>query len=497
MKSTPEIYRKATIAALLYMVSWGLIISIFPLKPFWRDEWCMLYNIKFKDADQLWGKLDFTQQFPRVYLQIVKAFTSAFDYSYQSLRLQSFLVGAAALGLTWRLARRLFTDKPERYLFILVIAGNPMFIDYLGQVKHYEMEMLMGLVALWQYVEILQPAAPSNKVRKGALYLSLVAAPFFSYTYPIAIAPALLLITLAAMQKNGLLRQRRGEAMLFIAVSVVSCAAFYYFDAAEVLKDTNMHNFWFERVDYINGGIQKRSINTWKFFAKTGAGALFEVVFGIACLAATISAALRVTLKRKSLPAPTRYMLQYALLLVGALIGLYMLDKIPLGQAKFTIFAAPALSLILAHGLKHWTGTSKKRAPGIITGILFAAMAGNILTAFLQIFTSDDYRLKLKTYHANVRAIELAKKDHIPIVVTPAIGLPDDITVPVPYLSMPDAAGILKTYPDYHEKDGITIVATGKNPNKEEVMHSFPEGAKSVVLADGTNVQVISQEEEH
>lgn len=454
----------------------------------------MLYNIKFKNADQLWGKLDYTQQFPRVYLQIVKAFTSIFDYSYQSLRLQSFLVGAAALGLIWHLARRLFDDKPERYLFILVIAGNPMFIDYLGQVKHYEMEMLMGLLALWQYLEILQPTTPTKKTRSAALYLSLLAAPFFSYTYPIAIAPALAIIISACTQKNGLLRDRRGEALLLVAVSAVACASFYLLDVAKVMTDSNMHNFWFQRPDYLNGGFEKRTINTWKFFAKTGAGALFEVVFGIACLVATASATLRVTLKSNSLPATTRYMLQYALLLVGALIGLYMLDKIPLGQAKFTIFAAPALSLILAYAIKHWAETYKKRAPGILTAILFAAMAGNILTAFLQIFTSDDYRLKLKTYHANVRAIELAKENHIPIVVTPAIGLPDDITVPVPYLSMPDAAGILRTYPGYHEKDSIEIVATSKNPGKDEVNRSFPPGAKNVVFSDGVNIQVAGRD---
>lgn len=451
----------------------------------------MLANIKFKNAAELWGPLDFTQQFPRVYLQIVKVITSTFNYSYAAVRFQSFVVGAAAVGLTWHLASRIFEDKPHRYLFILVVAGNPMFIDYMGQVKHYEMEMLMGLVALWQFLEILEPRDTNNRGKSLLLIASVIAAPFFSYTYPIAAAPALALLSLSAIRRDKLTLQRRIRTFSLVALSAVAISVFYITDAVRVTHDNNMHNFWFFKPDYINGGFQKRTTNTWLFFAKTGAGAIFEYVFGIATIAATISAIRHLLRNSDWLQRTTKLLLVYALLLIGGLIALYFLDKIPLGQAKFTIFAAPALSLVLATALGHWLDTGTKRAPQIITAILFAAMAGNILTAFLQLFTSDDYRLKLDIYRANTHVLELAKKEHIPIIVTPEIGRPDDITVPVPYLSMPDAAGILRTYPAYHDKDSITIIAIKRDATQAEMVAALPANTAKFILSNGKEVKII------
>jgi len=490
MKISPRAYRSVTIAALLYMVCWGAILALFPLKPFWRDEWCMLANIKFKSASELWGPLDFTQQFPRVYLQIVKAITSAFNYSYASVRFQSFIVGAAAIALTWHIARRIFEDKPERYLFVLVIAGNPMFIDYMGQVKHYEMEMLMGLVAIWQLLEALhlRSASPGRVV---LLFASFIVAPFFSYTYPIAVAPALALLCFSALAGGGIPTQRRILTLSLVAVSTLAIAIFYLLDAAQVMRDSNMHNFWFFKPDYINGGFQKRTTNTWLFFAKTGAGAVFEYVFGIATVAATIAAIWHLAKRSSWLQDTRKTLLVYSLLLIAGLIALYFLDKIPLGQAKFTIFAAPALSLVLATAIGRWVDSNGKRAPRVITAILFAAMAGNILTAFLQLFTSDDYRLKLEIYRANTKALEVARQEHFPIIVTPEIGRPDDITVPVPYLSMPDAAGILKTYPAYHEKDSIAIIPIKRDPAPADVIAALPPNTVKYILSNGKEIKIM------
>jgi len=451
----------------------------------------MLANIKFKSAADLWGPLDFTQQFPRVYLQVVKAITSAFNYSYAGIRFQSFVVGAAAVWLTWHIARRIFEDKPERYLFVLVIAGNPMFIDYMGQVKHYEMEMLMGLVALWQFVEVLQLREQYNIARLSILFASVIIAPFFSYTYPIAVAPVLALLAFSALGSQRMPMQRRILILSILALSAMSIAVFYIFDAAQVMQDTNMHNFWFFKPDYINGGFQKRATNTWLFFAKTGAGAVFEYVFGVATIIATIASIRHLAKKSEWLQGTNKSLLVYSLLLVAGLICLYFLDKIPLGQAKFTIFAAPALSLILATAMGRWLESNDGRAPRIVTTVLFAAMAGNILTAFLQVFTSDDYRWKLQIYQANTKALELAQKEHLPIIVTPEIGRPDDITVPVPYLSMPDAAGILRTYPAYHQREGTLIIAVKRDPSPSEIEAALPPNTAKYILSNGKEIRVV------
>lgn len=56
-------------ATLLVFFLYGLLITCFPLLPFWIDEWLLLDNLKFKSQARLWGALEHTQQFPRVYLQ--------------------------------------------------------------------------------------------------------------------------------------------------------------------------------------------------------------------------------------------------------------------------------------------------------------------------------------------------------------------------------------------------------------------------------------------
>lgn len=462
---------------------------MFPLKPFWRDEWCMLHNLKFKTPAELWGPLDFTQQFPRVYLQLMKAITSAFDYSYPSLRVPSFAVGTAALLLAWHLGRRIFGEQPGRYLFALVVAGNPMFIDYYGQVKHYEMEMLMSLVALWQYLELLKPAQTQPASRFAVLLFTLALAPFFSYTYPIAIAPAYILLRLQMMNQKRL--DPRVAAAL--AVSLTALFAFYFLDVRQLLQDANMHAFWHHHADYWQAGPLRKATNIFRLFAKTGAGIVFEIVFGIAGTLSFVFSLARL-LRNDSVGTPTqKNAVSYALLLVMLVIVLFLAGKIPLGQAKFSAFAAPALGIVLAFTLDRLANMSKThRLAAGIRGLLFLALAGNILTAFLQVFTSPDYKTKLRIYHATDKALHIARSNGLPILVSPRIGLPDDITEPVTYLTMPDAAGILRTYPAWHQSDSVHVVAIGKNDDAPGNIQRMLPGIKQAMVIDGEQYQVIT-----
>ena len=93
----------ATIATLSFIIAWGAVMVFAQVKPFWIDEARVIYNLKFKNAAMLWGQLDYLQQFPRVYLQLVKLFTATFDYSYTSLRIPSFIVGTLLILFSYLL----------------------------------------------------------------------------------------------------------------------------------------------------------------------------------------------------------------------------------------------------------------------------------------------------------------------------------------------------------------------------------------------------------
>src|SRR5687768_15935224 len=113
-----DIVIKGVLALLL---TWGLSLVLFKIRPFWHDEWRLIYNLKFKSHQQLWGTLDYTQQFPRLYLQLTKAFTALFNYNYFSLRFPAFFLGAANVFLCWSLMKRAYGNSiTERYLLVLM-----------------------------------------------------------------------------------------------------------------------------------------------------------------------------------------------------------------------------------------------------------------------------------------------------------------------------------------------------------------------------------------
>src|ERR1043166_2402331 len=98
--------RTVAVVTLCLFVLYGILITCIPILPFWIDEWLLIDNLKFKSPGQLWYHLERTQQFPRVYLEIIKAFSAACDYSYTSLRLPSFLAHFFGLVILYRLSAR-------------------------------------------------------------------------------------------------------------------------------------------------------------------------------------------------------------------------------------------------------------------------------------------------------------------------------------------------------------------------------------------------------
>jgi 4-amino-4-deoxy-L-arabinose transferase-like glycosyltransferase len=113
----------------------------------------VVYYLQFKTktGKDLFGQLHFLQQFPRVYLALFKAFTAAFNYSYVSLRLPSFLVSLATIMLSYDVTRKLF-DKLSftRYLFMMILASSFTFVKYFVEVKQYPMDILLSVLAVWQ-----------------------------------------------------------------------------------------------------------------------------------------------------------------------------------------------------------------------------------------------------------------------------------------------------------------------------------------------------------
>ena len=260
-KNPGQLMRKITLATLVFTVCIGAVLVLVQIKPFWVDEWFIIDSLKTKDVTGIFGQLDFMQQFPRVYLALIKVFTSFFNYSYFSLRLPSYLVSVSSFTYT----------------------------EYFVEMKQYPMDIFMSVAALWQLSELLQLKEDNavNISRYVFLCAGFLIVPFFSYTYLIAIAPAYFVIFL---QTISILKSDRPGAVKrrilvmqwgAILISVSGVFLFYLLDAKQLATDKIMYDRWSFLI--INEGNKLYSFFTsfYTLFSQTGNGLVFESLFGI------------------------------------------------------------------------------------------------------------------------------------------------------------------------------------------------------------------------
>lgn len=190
-------------------------------KAFWLDEWFIISTIKFRNADTFWyGSLDYYQAFPRLYLYVIKVFSSIFDYSTLSLRAIPFFVQIAAFLLYFKVIKKYFKWPP-----VFICLGSLLFISlqtsvvYFSQIKHYSIEILMSAVAVYQFYTF-----GSKKIN----YLFFFIGPLISLTYPVTIAP-LFLYEFFNIVFFGKFKIKK-DFILACCVFLSSCAISYFMD---------------------------------------------------------------------------------------------------------------------------------------------------------------------------------------------------------------------------------------------------------------------------
>lgn len=472
------------------MLLWGAAMACFEIKPFWHDEWRLIYNLKFKTHTTLWGDLFYTQQFPRVYLQLLKYFTEAFHYNYFSLRVPAFLVAVASVFLCWYLMNRIFyKDSPVKFLFVLILLSSNTFIEYFVQTKHYEMEIFMSLVALWQCLEIIYWDKKCS-LRFLSISVSLLVAPFFSYTYPIAIAPFFIIVL---FQFFTIKNPNRYLLFFPVLASLCGIALFYYIDVAQLMADEEMKLFWKFRMMSEGGGWLKTFEKLWGFFAKVGAGFVFEIVFGVLGIYAFYWNVRRSICKRSAAFSASHLIICYAIGVIIVSIFLFLFGKLPLGEPKFNCFAVPALALLIVKTLEAYLQKEATRKYAVfIAVVIYLAVIGNIFSSMINTFTLPEYAKRMTIYHATEKAIATAQKNKLPILVTVNVAFPDDLNSYMPGMEIMSAASVLKTFPAYDVQQAIPVYSIEKMATAHLTADSLH--LPSYIAGDGEHYRLISKE---
>lgn len=475
-----------TLGLLSLIFIWGLSMICFEIKPFWIDEWRLIANIKFKSHEALWGKLDFTQQFPRVFLQIIKWFTHSLNYSYFSLRFPSFFISVGSMLLLIQLMKKIYIKSTStRYLFVLIFISAQTFTDYLVQMKHYEMELLLSLVAIGQCY-LMQRLVSANSFSSSTyllLCLSFAIAPFFSYTYPIAVSPIFVLIVFSiGTSKNKLSPVQLLKLVFPMILAAFSIFVLYQIDVAQLMKDEEMHRYWSYQMIQGNSSLLSIIEKIWGLFAKVGSGLLFEIIFGILGITAFLYHIIYKVKKEKNV------LLNYACVLLIVVLILFFAGKIPMSEPKFNAFTVPAISILIIQLLQDGLKNKKiKKLSQSLLIILVLGLTGNIVSTILNTFTDKNYSKRMAIYHHTNQAIELAQKQHMPILITPNVGFPDDLVHFAPNLSKLPPSWVLRTFPSFSVKNSINVI------DIENLDHYiFPKTEKAIV-GDGLNFKIINQ----
>ncbi len=467
----------------------------FEIRPFWVDEWFFMYNLKTKSAAALMGPLDYMQQFPRIYLVVLKVITSFFNYSYISLRLPSLVVSIATILVSYNLMKQVYTKQTiARYLFILILVSSFTFTEYFVQIKQYAMEILLSSMVIWQLLKLPDITSKENISITGyaLLCLSFLVFPFFSYTYPMAVAPLYFIVffqTISLVRANSQVYEKLQKAFLIwfpLILLSFSIAFFYKLDVKQVMNDGIMHSFWdFLMID--NAHKLQSFLNAfYTLFSQTGSGLIFETLFGIIGVISFIYGLIRSAryLTKKETDKELLLVLYSCLLLTTALL-LFLFRKLPIGTPRLNAFTVPSIAILIIHFLNDLSSKLKNKAiAGFLPVVLVIGVTGNIFTTYFVYFTNPVYKKQMNIYTATQKAIRDAQLKHIPMVITSGVKYPYNGTGEKRNPDHP-SVWVLKTFPAYDMNQNLPVYQVKDISDAPIFIKSLPPEEKEVIAGDG------------
>lgn len=521
-KITEKVIKNVTITVVIYLLCFGIAMAFFPIRPFWNDEWRLIYNLKFKTITQLWGPLDLLQQCPRTYLTILKEVTSYFDYSYTALRLPALVITAASALFIFYLKKKIFPggNSIYSYLFILILISSQTFTDYIVQVKHYEMDIFLCLLALWQLMTLSEICniGSVGRSRYLLLCLSFLAAPFFSYVYPIAIAPIfpVMILNSVASVKNK--QNNKGQFLLSLylplVITAISVFVFYRIDVRQLMADDRMYQSYIKLC--YNGTKESFPEEFWKLFSLVGSGALFEIIFGILGVVSFSYGiyVASVTLKKQEYSRENNFRL-YAVALLLVVLCLFLAEKLLGGVARLTAFTVPSISILIVLFFEAMKKQGYTKPANIAAAVLFLGLLGNIVSTCIGRFTYPEYANRIKTYWHTEEALKLARLNKIPILITDGVrgvedGIREDqgnVLLPAPgtisfnTITPAQVAGsdtlcaeaILKDDPEYKVWAPVPVYVIPDMKWINEYMKQLPPEYRSAIACDGISYKTITR----
>lgn len=493
IKDPNRFLKSSVIITLAFFICCGLALVLAQIKPFWVDEWRVIHNLKTKTPAALFGPLDYMQQFPRVYLLLIKLFTAPFDYSYFTLRVPSFIVGCSAILLAYKLMKQYYPERHlNKFLFVMVLVSSYTFTEYFIQIKQYTMDIFLALVAMAQLTELIR--LYRNEYSKKR-YLWLCAGsfivPFFSYTYPIAILPVFGVV----LFQNIVNRELDIRQWICLFFSATGIALFYFIDVAQLMHDKDMQNFWGSHIA-AGWNWEKVYTNVFLLFAQVGSGLVFNIVFGVLGLLSFFWGLWKTAqLLQKPQNDKMLYLQLYSTGVLLVALAAFFAGKLPLGEPRLNVFTVPAIAVLLVSLLDHLRHKVRfARYSVAVSALLYVGVIGNIYTTFIAGITGNEYHKRLAIYEATEDAIIEAQARQLPILITPGVAFPYENTENLPFSTTIPGDWVLKTFPAYKMDERTPVYALKTLADAAQCMKQLPSSVKAVMVGDGVNYRMIARQ---
>jgi hypothetical protein len=413
------------------------------MKAFWLDEWFILHNMKTKSYSALIGELEYSQQFPRIYLIIIKFFAEITHYNYYAIRFfptiaQIFNI----LFIVFSISGILFKDNLlKRNLFIVFFLSFQITIFYFTQLKQYSIEMSVALFGIWFFDFLCRDTNQKRIFSRGyiAFLFYLIAAPFFSYTFLFVTAPIIVILFFTLINKKST-KDTKLKVLTPLLIVFISIGLNFFTDLRFVLNSKNQYTafseniFSWQSLSSISRGILNLYRLPGYLFLYTPsefnkAIGVFFFLVKLLIIALTIFGGYHLcknSFKKQLLKINhllTLFTLRsginvsiYLFLSFSTMIFFYLAGKLPIGQARLNYFSILFLIYFLLEGSEIFV----QKIPffnSLILSVLFFASIYQASRGYIREFQNKNLLFDQKMFETIGDVITVAELKRLPIFV--------------------------------------------------------------------------------
>ncbi len=386
--------------ALGALILLGLILRLIRLdfQPLWWDEGYSVWFAGLPLADMV--RLTAEDIHPPLYYALLHPWSALLGLSPVALRLFSALAALASIPLAY-LAGRDMEDRWTGLIAAAFVAVNGFAIFYSQEIRMYGLAGVFSLAALWTGWRWAQPGA---KRRFGIAYtLSILAGMYTLYYFALlALAQTIWVMWMARDRWRAWFIALAAAALLYLPWLIYAGPKLLEYVAYKVVQDNDqplslLPYFGRHLSAFAVGHLEGSLSPLWPW-----------ALLLLLPPAIALVLSLRSSPSHPPAPSPSRPLayltLALALPLIVGFIQQLRAPFIPDRFERVLLFAAPALWLLIAIGLRR---LAKEALPAaIITAILLVIANAASLTAFYTAprYVERDYRSLISTVQQHVTA---------------------------------------------------------------------------------------------